>query len=335
MKTELNEEYTFLLATFAERNYTQEQMRSMAREAEFLYPQRQKEIFSGMAETSGLAPEDMILIYNGLIFSLILPPVQPSCSYMAIWGNYTPDGSVVVSRNWDLDDSPIVPFNKWYVLAVYRPSDGSNGVATFGPAGMRPETLLNSKGLFIADDNTGIFDAVSDGNIRPDMVSEFFRFMLDYSDLDGLRAGIAGTHPDVPWIVDIAGPDKAYVYEVMDGTARPRTGDGVVAAANHFVDPAWNLAPPPAHSLSRYNNLLRQADEAKGLIDATKMMQIRDVRWENGGATFLHSVLVSNYPNMTFSSNHQVVFVPKTGTLWMKVMEKNWQKVELAPLFNT
>jgi hypothetical protein len=335
MKTELNEEYAFLLSKFARRNYTQEQMRQMAREAWYLYPQRQKEIFNGMAETSGLMPEDILLLYNGLIFSLIVPP-RASCSYMAVWGNFTTDGSVVASRNWDLDDSLIQPFDRWYVLAVYRPSDGSNRVATFGPAGMRPETLMNSKGLFIADDNAGISDAVNDGIMRPDMIAEFFRFMLDYPDLDGLNAGIAGAHPDVPWIVDIAGPEKAYVYEVMSGTARPRTGDGVVAAANHFVDPAWNLTTPPAaHSLSRYNNLLRQAEEAKGSIDAVKMMQIRDVRWEDGGATFMHSVLFSSYPDFRYSSDHQVVFVPETRTLWIKVMEKDWQKVELGPLFGT
>ncbi len=335
MKTELNEEYAFLLAKFAGRGYTQEQMRNISREADYLYPQRQKEIFYGMAETSGLTPDDIFLLYNGLIYTLLLPPVPASCSYLAVWGNYTTDGSVIASRNYDLDDSLIGPFDKWYVLAVYRPSDGSNGVATFGPAGMRPETLMNSKGLFIADDNSGIFDAVGDGLTRPDTIAEFFRFMLDYSDLNGLSAGIAGTRSDVPWIVDVAGPGQAYVCEVMSGTTRPRTGDGVVAAANHFLDPAWNLTSPPAdHSVSRYQNLLRQAEEAKGSIDAGKMMQIRNVRWENGGATFVHSVLSSSHPDMLYSSDHQVVFLPETRTLWMKVVEKDWQKVELGPLFD-
>lgn len=336
MKTELNEEYGFLLSRFAKGGYTQEQLRNISRETAYLYPQRQKEIFSGMAETSGLQPEDILLLYNGLIYTIILPQANASCSYLAVWGNYTTDGSVIASRNWDLDDSLVSPFDKWYVLAVYRPSDGSNAVATFGPAGMRPETLMNSKGLFIADDNAGITETGSDGVPRPDLIAEFFRFMLDYSDLDGLQAGILGARPDVPWIVDIAGPGKAYVYEVMAGTARPRTGDGVVAAANHFLDPAWNLSTPPAdHSVSRYNNLVRQAGEAKGSIDAARMMAIRDVRWENGGATFEHSILLNSYPDMRFSSDHQVVFAPGTRTLWMKVIEKNWQKVELGPLFGT
>jgi hypothetical protein len=331
MKTELNEEYKFLLSRFAKGGYSQEQLRNISREDAVLYPQRQKEIFSGMAETSDLLPEDILLIYLGIVYSYGLPPANASCSYLAVWGNYTTDGSVIASRNWDHEDSIITPFNKWYVLAVYRPADGSNAVATFGPAGMRPETLMNSKGLFIADDNSGITETGGDGLPRPLLVAEFFRFMLDYSDLDGLQAGILGARPEAPWIVDIAGPGKAYVYEVMAGTAKLRTGNGVVAAANHFMDPAWNLSTPPAdNSVSRYNNLLRQAGEVKGLIDAARMMQIRDVRWENGGATFYHTDL----GGVSDTTNHQVVFVPQTRTLWMKVADKGWQKVELRPLFD-
>jgi len=124
-----------------------------------------------------------------------------------------------------------------------------------------------------------------------------------------------------------AGP---YPVIVLSGSYRQRNGTGVIAAANHFADPAWNFSAAPAeHSVSRYNNLLRQAGEAKGSIDARKMMEIRDVCLENGGATFCHSALYGN----TYSTNHQVVFMPETKTLWMKVADKNWQKVELVPLF--
>ncbi len=327
MKTELNEEYAFLLDTLAKRGYTQQQVREIGRDIPALYPQRIKEIFLGMSETSGLTPDDIAILYYGAIFQLMaMPPVPASCSYLATWGNYTTDGSVIVSRNWDLDDS-VTPYTKWYVLAVYRPTDGSNSIATWSPAGMRPETFMNSKGLFIADDNSGLNDAAPE--TRPEFITEYFRFMLDYSDLKGLDAGIRGANTDVAWIVDVAGPDGASVYEKMTNKTRQRGGEGVIAAANHFVDPAWNLSAPPEHSLSRYNNLLRQAGEAKGSIDAQKMMQIRDVCLENGGAKFCHSLLFGN----TYSSNHQVVFMPKSKTLWMKTMDKDWQKVELGPLF--
>lgn len=327
MKNELNEEYTFLLDTLAKRGYTKEKVRETGRDITAFYPQRIKELFNGMSETSGLTPDDIAVLYYGAIFQLMAtPPVPASCSYLATWGDYTTDSSVVVSRNWDLDDT-VLPYTKWYVLAVYRPTDGSNAVATWSPAGMRPETFMNSKGLFIADDNSGLGDAAPE--TRPEFITEFFRFMFDYSDLKGLDAGIRGTNPDVAWIVDVAGPDGAYVYEKMTNKTRQRTGNGIIAAANHFVDPAWNLSAPPEHSLSRYNNLLRQAGEAKGSIDGKRMTQIRDVCLEKGGANFCHSELFGN----KYSSNHQVVFVPASRTLWMKVMDKNWQKVELGPLF--
>lgn len=329
MKTELNEEYTFLLDTLTKRGYTQQEVRAIGRNATAFFPQRLNEVFLGMSETSGLTLDDITVLYYGGALYLSAPAVPLSCSYLAAWGNYTTDGSVVVSRNWDLDDH-VLPFTKWYVLAVYRPSDGSNGVATWGPAGMRPETLMNSKGLFIADDNSGIGTGDLAGENRPDLIMEFFRFMLDYSDVKGLDAGIRGTSPDASWIVDVAGPSEAYVYEKMTNKTRMRTGSGVIAAANHFADPAWNFTTaPPEHSLSRLNNLLRQAEEAKGSINAQKMMQIRDVCWENGGATFCHSELFGE----KYSSNHQVVFTPASRTLWMKTMDKDWQKVELGPLF--
>jgi hypothetical protein len=327
MKAELNEEYAFLLDTLTNRGFTQEEIREAGQEITALYPQRVKEIFLGMAETSGLTPDDIAVLYYGAIFQLIAkPPVPVSCSYLAAWGDYTKDGSVVVSRNWDLDDA-VMPFTKWYVLTVYRPTDGSNSIATWSPAGMRPETFMNSKGIFIADDNSGLDDTAPE--TRPEFITEFFRFMLDYSDLKGLDAGIRGTSPDVAWIVDVAGPDGSYVYEKTTNRTLVRTGDGVIAAANHFVDPSWNLPAPPAHSLNRYNNLLRQAEEAKGSIDAARMMQIRDVCLEDGGSKFCHSELFG----AKYSSNHQVVFVPESRTLWMNAKDRDWQQVELAPVF--
>ena len=159
-------------------------------------------------------------------------------------GDYTTDVFVVVSRNWDLDDH-VSPFTRWYVLTVYRPSAGSNCVATWVFAGMRPETLMNSKGLFIADDYSGIVEGDLAGENRLDLIMEFFRYMLDYSDLKGLDAGI------------------------------------------------WDMC------------------------------------LENGGARFCHSELFGEQ----YSLNYQVVFLPASRTLWMKTMDKDWQKVELGPLF--
>jgi hypothetical protein len=243
MKTELNEEYTFLMDTLISRGYTKEAIRKDGREVTAYYPQRVKEIFAGMAETSGLTEDDIAVLWYGPIFLISAAPVNTaSCSYLATWGNYTADGSMVVSRNWDLPDL-VNSLSKWYVLTVYRPTDGSNAVATWSPAGVRPETFMNSKGLFLADDNAGFIEAAPEA--RPEFITEYFRLMFDYSDLKGLDAGIRGTAPDYAWIVDVAGPDGAYVYEKSTNRTLQRTGNGVVAAANHFIDPSWNFAAPP------------------------------------------------------------------------------------------
>ncbi len=324
MKTELIAEYAMLTGALEDRGYTIDYLRSYAAAGTQSQPERMKEITRGMAETTGLTEEDLAILYYGPALYISMPA---GCSYLAVWDNYTTDGSIVLSRNWDLPDF-LEPFNQYYVLAVYQPTDGSNGVATFGPAGSQPETLMNSAGLFIADDNSGLVPVGQD--YRPDLISEFFRLMLDYSDLSGLKTAVLTTRPNLAWIVDVGSPEGAYVFEVGLNETKVRTGDGVVAAANHFVDPSWTLTTPPAaHSVSRYANLLSQAEAAKGTIDAAKMMQIREVLLADGGATFRHAD-IEGYP---YSSNHHVVFVPATETLWMKVIDLDWQKVELAPLF--
>jgi len=74
-------------------------------------------------------------------------------------------------------------------------------------------------------------------------------------------------------------------------------------------------------------NLSRQN---KGNIDAVTMMKIREVLMQDGGATFSHYEM----GGLNYSTDHQVVFVPKTRTLWMKIMGQAWQEVDLKHLFS-
>jgi hypothetical protein len=330
MKDELQAEYEMLRSHFTAHGYTEAEVGEFAREATVLQAKRMKEIRAGIAETSGLSADQVDVLYEGPIVYLVTYGEKAGCSFVAVWGDYTPDGSVVLSRNYDLPDVFSV-FHPYYTLAVYNPTDGSNGVATFGPAGARPETLMNSAGLFITDDNAEDSGGTLQIAGRPDLIGEFFRLMLDYSDVDELDAGIMTTRADCAWIVNAAGPDRAYSYEETVYDIKRREGPGVIAAANHFVDPAWRLAAPPAeHSATRYANLLSLAEENRGSIDGERMTAIRDVLIRDGGATFRHDML----GGMPYSSDHQVVFAPATRTLWMKVVDRDWQKVELGPLFS-
>ncbi len=328
MRDELRSVYGIVTNTTARQGVTIEQVREQGVKATALQPKRLNEIQAGIAETSGLTQDDIQVLYYGAVFYIY---AQPSCSFLAAWGDYTPDGSLIVSRNWDLPDSVSV-FDPYYTLVVYNPTDGSNGVATFGPAGMRPETLMNSAGLFVADNNGMASGGSLSYDNRPDLISEFLRFMLDYSTMKELDAGIQTTRANLAWIVNAAGPDQAYSYEETVYDVKQRQGAGMIAATNHFVDPTWHLTgTADENSLTRYTNLIRQTGQNKGSIDAAKMMQLRDVVLQNGGATFLHYDLGGT----KYSTDHQVVFVPKTRTLWMKVVDRDWQKVELGPLFGS
>jgi hypothetical protein len=142
-----------------------------------------------------------------------------------------------------------------------------------GGVRMRPETLMNSAGLFIADDNGIASGSGLTYDDRPDLISEFFRFMLDYSTLNQLDACIQTTRTNIAWIVNAAGPEQAYSYEETVFDIKQRKGAGMIAATNHFVDPAWHFfGTPDAKSVSRYNNLVNLANQNKGSIDADKMM---------------------------------------------------------------
>lgn len=330
MKDELQSVHAIIESFSSERGYSAEQIREIGSKGCEFQPERMKSIYEGMAETSGIAEEDVEVLYYGPVLFVALPNLtRASCSFLAAWGNYTPDGTLVVSRNWDLPDVFLI-FNPYYVLVIYNPTDGSNGVATFGPVGSRPETLMNSAGLLVADDNSGQSGGGLVLDNRPDIISQFFRLMLDYSTLEQLDAGIMSTRPDSSWIVNVAGPDKAYSYEMNLYETKRREGPDQIAAANHFLDPTWHIEISDEDSFRRYNNLLNLSEENKGSIDASRMMKIRDVLIEDGGATFLHYTM----GGMNFSTNHQVVFVPQTRILWMKTAEQPWQEVNLSSLFS-
>jgi hypothetical protein len=330
MKAELTEEYTIISTQDNTWGYSTQQLRNFSNNAAELLPQRQKEIFSGMAETSGLDPDDIAMIYYGAYFYTSLPDQRHECSFLAVNGNYTRDGSMIVSRNFDLPDAVSV-FDPYYVLVVYKPNDGSNSVAAINPAGMRPETLMNNKGLFISDNNGMQSGGDTVRTNRPDYISEFFRFMLDDASTHEMDDDVPATRPNTAIIVNAAGPDAAYSYEETVSHVAQRSGDGFLVATNHFVDPSWqNLSSPDPDSVIRYNNLVNQTVQNKGSIDAEKMMQIRDVMIDNGGAT----VRDTDFGGVPYTTDLQVVFVPQSRVLWIKVAGSSWQNTDLDALFS-
>ena len=66
------------------------------------YPDRGKERLNGMAETSGLSMDQLVLIDQ--YTELFVVSEVFGCSSMAVWGDYTADGSVVQARNEDMPE---------------------------------------------------------------------------------------------------------------------------------------------------------------------------------------------------------------------------------------
>jgi hypothetical protein len=348
MKPELNAIYQIIINEGERKGYTVEELRNASHSPIELLPERLKTFIRGEAETSGLTYDDLAIIYYGAYFYDSLPDSsQPTgCSFLAVSENYTKDGTMIVSRNFDLPDVDAV-FDPYYTLTVYRPDSGNNEFATISPAGMRSETLMNNKRLFISDNNGMASGGVDVRGNRPDFISEFYRFMLDCSSMRELDDDIQATRPNTAIIVNAAGPDVAYSYEetltsggAVSNLIRRSGDDGLLVATNHFIDPLWKNYKPQTTSSQfsntwitnselRYSNLVNQATQNKGTIDVQKMLEIRDVMIDNGGATVQHA----DFGGVPFSTDLQVVFVPQSEVLWMKVANGTWQNANLGTLF--
>ena len=120
---------------------TQDELDTIARAVFQRYPQRYKEILRGMAETSGLGL-DKILLVNALEwFPKINKLSYGKCSGIAVWGPYTNGGPVVFGRNDD--DSPGYLAFAIPTVVVFKPSDGSIPTALIN----YPGVIYNATGM--------------------------------------------------------------------------------------------------------------------------------------------------------------------------------------------
>jgi hypothetical protein len=86
------------------------------------YPDKAKQIFEGMAETSGLSVEQLMLIDQ--YTELFVASALFGCSSMAVWGEYTVDGLVVHAKNEDMPEF-FKAFNDSLAVVIYNPDEGS------------------------------------------------------------------------------------------------------------------------------------------------------------------------------------------------------------------
>jgi hypothetical protein len=306
------------------RRMTPDELNTIARAVFDRYPRRYQEILYGMAETSGLGLDKVLLVNALEWFPKINKLSYGKCSGIAVWGPYT-GGPVVFGRNDD-DDPAYLAFAR-PVVAVFKPNDGSIPAAIINyPGVIYNATGMNAEGLFI-ELNAGNDMGFSLG--RTSIFTTLFSYLQEYRNLAELDRAMRSTLADMSSIVTVADPTRGYSYEcsLWDTKRRDQDAEGIVAAANEYSHPDWNITPldpkkdPGANQL-RKGNLLKLGAEYKGAITPEVMMKkIMDVDIKDGGATHAGTIF-------------QVVAAPADRKIWVKVPgHVEWTEVALGPLF--
>jgi hypothetical protein len=297
-----------------------------------LYPERMRLVLDGMEETSGMSLKELKAVDAATALGLGVQ-LQPQCSSVAAWGDYTVNGDAILGRTFDYMDY-FQDLNDNMTVAVFNPTDGSESVATLGYAGQVSSfNSYNDKGL-VLEMHAGTIGM--DMNFPDDRTPPFINnvcFMLDSPDFDTLDAYIKSTRVTFPFIEDVATAKEVYSYEDDQSRCVRRQGevDGLLASANTYLDPSW-VVPPEAMQLMgqeyweesdlRRQNLLNLAEENKGKIDVAVMKKILDTPRDQGGALF------------SDISIYQFIAVPAELQLYVKAVNyQDWVQIELDKLF--
>jgi hypothetical protein len=163
---------------------------------------------------------------------------------------------------------------------------------------------------------------------RVSIFTTLLSYLQEYRNLAELDRAMRSTLVDINSIITVADPTRGYSYECAfwDTKRRDQDAEGVVAAANEFSLPDWNITPlnpgkDPGANAIRKGNLLKLADKHKGTITPDVMMKIMDVEIKDGGATHAGTIF-------------QGVAAPAARTIWVKVPGRvEWTEVMLWPLF--
>lgn len=296
-----------------------EQMRERAQKFFANYPFKFKEVIRGMAETSGLSMDQLLLV-NAL--ELIAGAHSFShCTGIAVWGDYV-SGPLVYGRNYDYLPW-FAEFSENIVIAVYHPADGSLAVATMGFVGeIYAVNGMNEKGLFLELNNGMSSGGALWYDSRVPALAELFQFLLDCETLDDIESCFQTTKANFAYIVGVTDGQTARCYEwpVFEVKRREsHSRPGLTVLSNHFTEFSWGLPRPDDNiwwlTRTRRQNLLTLAKHLKGTIDNRTMMKMLDTRIEDLGAT-------------TDNTIYQMVVVPSRYELWFKIpYAQDWTEI--------
>lgn len=289
------------------------------------YPQRFKDILSGMAETSGLSLDEQVMLNALELFGSL-----SGCSAIIAWGSYTGSQSLIAGRNYDWFEK-YLEFARSLTVTIFHPDSGiPNAIITFAGV-MYATTGINAGGIFL-ELNNGLPSGggLSYANRIPAMVS-LLSALNDYRSLKEVDAFFNTTRTDFAFIINTADSSQGVSYEWAPFEHRRHSGngEGLLVSTNHFTDPSWGIVMQDNvgfQTLLRRKNLLDLAQKNKGKINIEIMKDLLDTSIGQGGATWpLQGHIQTIY---------QIIAMPEKMHLWLKIPGfQDWTPVELGRFF--
>ena len=294
-----------------------------------LYPERFQKLARGMAQTSQLRVQEVAVLSEFFDYYLYASASQQKqCSCLSAWGSWTPDGTLVLGRNFDFPKF-FRKFDPYLMVTVYNPDDGSHSVAVITyPGQIGAIQAFNDAGLVLENNNGATCgdETRCFGEFIP-FLAQDLSMLLDHGDLPSLEAAMQTIRLHHPLVYNVADAHRARCYEFTTSRTlgRGEASDGFLVGVNHFLAPGWPTSPPSApleDSRLRHNNLVSQVRKHQGQLDYQVMRDILDLSVEAGGATPKeHSI-------------YQFVYVPARLHLDLKAAEyADWTHLDLIDFF--
>jgi hypothetical protein len=312
------------------------------------YPLRIRELISGISSGSGMDLRKVALIANPFLSSILMQMggeagigAINSCTSIAVWGKYTRDGKTLTLHNFDSPSIIRGLFNKFGIVILFKPTDGSNSLMGPGlPGTVSMIDLLNSKGVYTEVNNAaGSAGSVVNLN-NPEITMQFTNLMFEVENNREYAKRMLAVKASYPLILMSAGAMKAQYLEMSFNDAKAVDGtDSVVASANQFQNRDWGFLTPGGkaawHSDIRRHNFLKLADKNQGKIDEKVMMQIADAPLFNNDGTYSNGASVLELVGDTKEqvTVWQVITHPADNLMWIRIPGyASWVKLDMNVL---
>lgn len=332
--------------TFIEGGYFTEQ----ELDAFFLHvfktlPKRQKDLLLGMAETSGLKLEKLVCTGFPMTIQILARKKWGgsvnACTSVAAWGRYTADGKTLTARDFDFPDQVRALAKDFLTVVIFKPSDGSNGLTGIGLAGsICFIDAVNDHGLYVEINNAADSAGLVIFTGRTDVTAQIANLLFDADDAEELDLLINSLKTSYGIILMAADSASGRYYEWSGWDLHKRTSeDSIIAAANQFRDPSWNVLsyPSPAawYSSVRETNLLNLVKNKSTVRGPKHMMSSLDVPLYNEDGSLGKGVAVlEQNPKDHEVTVWQVVTQPGTLKLWLRMPTlTDWVQIDLKDWF--